>query len=145
MLYKDPEIRRKLMLEHYENPIHKIKSKKSINASYIKGHYSSPSCIDNFDIYICIKNDKINDIKFHGVGCVVATSSTDILCGLVDKKTIRETKKIINNYINMIDNKKFIKKYIDELEIFDNVNKQANRIKCAKVGANAIIDCLNKK
>jgi nitrogen fixation NifU-like protein len=132
------DIRRQIILDHYENPLNKIENKDKLNTQYKSANNNSPSCIDNLTAYVAMKNKKINDIKFLGLGCAIATSSTDIMSQLLKNKTKPQALKIINNYLNMIDGNKFDDKSLGELFVFQNVNKQLNRIKCAKVGINAI-------
>ena len=84
------------------------------------------------------------DVKFSGVGCAISTSSTDIMCNLLRNKTIDEAKKIISNYLSMIDKKPYDEELLGELYLYENVNRQANRINCAKIGINAILKALEK-
>jgi nitrogen fixation NifU-like protein len=138
------DFRRQIILDHYENPTTKIDDKKIMDHSYCSANNDSPSCIDNLTAYVKIVNKKIMDIKFQGIGCAIATSSTDIMAQMLIKKTVAEANKFIDNYLNMIDGKKYNEKVLGELSVFSNVNKQLNRIKCAKVGILAIKTALNK-
>jgi nitrogen fixation NifU-like protein len=132
------DIRRQIILDHYENPLNKIENKNKVDTKYKFSNNNSPSCIDNLTAYVLMKKQKISDIKFFGLGCAIATSSTDIMSELLKNKTKAEALKIINNYFTMIDGGKFDNKLMGELFVFQNVNKQLNRIKCAKVGISAI-------
>lgn len=136
---RDPQFMRAIIIDHYENPEHFIKendTKKLKN--YSSCNNNSPSCIDNLTIYVFIKNQKIVDIKFTGVGCAIATSSTDIMSDLLINQSVKDALKIIDNYLAMIDQQPFDESKLDLLYLYENVNKQANRINCAKVGINAI-------
>ncbi len=141
----DQELVRSIILDHYENPQNFINENK-INKlkNYVSCNISSPSCIDNLTAHVGIKNNKICDIKISGIGCAISTSSTDIMCNLLIGKSISNARKIITNYLNMIDNKPYDESILDELFCFANVNKQANRINCAKVGIKAIKNALEK-
>lgn len=136
------DIKRQVILSHYENPTNKLTNKKQINKTWIKSHKETPSCIDNLNLYLDIKKGVIKDIKFDGVACVISTSSTDIACDLLKNKKVSEAKNILNNYLNMIENKKFDKKLIKDLNYFSDVNKQLNRINCAKIGIEGILKAL---
>ena len=94
--------------------------------------------------YIKVLNNVIKDVKFSGVGCAISTSATDIMCNLLRNKTIDEAKKIISNYLSMIDKKPYDEELLGELYSYENVNRQANRINCAKIGINAILKALEK-
>ena len=107
-------------------------------------HSDSPSCIDNIDAYIKIKNQRILDLKFSGIGCAICTSSTDIMTIILKNKTTKKAKEIIDNYNKMILGKKFDKTTLHELFFYRNVYKQSNRIKCALVGIQAIKNAIEK-
>lgn len=143
-MVKDFDIAQQTIIDHYENPRNKISKAKAIKIKYIKGHNNLPSCIDNIDAYIKIENDKIIDLKFGGIGCAICTSSTDIMTIILKNKTIKDAKKIIDNYNKMILGKKFDKTILHELFFYHNVYKQPNRIKCALVGIQAIENAIKK-
>ena len=54
-------------------------------------------------------------------------------------------KKIIDEYFKMIENKEYDADMLEEAVAFKNVYKQANRIKCATIGWNAMNELLEKK
>jgi nitrogen fixation NifU-like protein len=144
MLSKALDIRREIILDHYENPTTKIDDKVKLSASYKSANRDSPSCVDNLTAYVKVDKNKVSDVKFSGIGCAIATSSTDIMANLIKNKSVKQAEKLINNYLAMIDGKKYDKKLLDELYVFENLNKQLNRIKCGKVGIEAIQTALRK-
>lgn len=140
---EDKDIRRMIILDHYENPKYFVSEKQKIDSSYQSFNNNSPTCIDNITAYIKFNKDKIVDIKLQGIGCAIATSSTDIMASMLIGKSIKQANQIINNYLDMIAQKKFNEKQLQDLYVFSNVNKQVNRINCAKVGILAIKNALN--
>jgi nitrogen fixation NifU-like protein len=140
--YSD-DLRRQIILDHYENPSNKITSKTKLS-SYKKATIQSASCIDNITAYVSITNNNIKDIKFDGLGCAIATSTTDIMAHALKNKSVKEAQEFLINYFNMLENKKYNKAILGDLIVFENVNKQMNRIKCARVGIEAIQQALNK-
>ncbi len=138
----DIELAKEMIIDHYESPVTKVKKIK--NNKYIIGHNDSPSCIDNINGYVWIENNRIKDVKFSGIGCAICTSSTDLLALEIIGKSLSKAKQIISNYLNMIYGKKVNKKLLGKLVIYQNVNKQANRIKCAITGIQAIQKAINK-
>jgi nitrogen fixation NifU-like protein len=142
---KDLEVKRELIISHYETPINKIEETdlKKVD-KYIKANINSTSCIDNINAYLLIKKKKIIDAKFSGVGCAICTSSTDIFCQLIKNKTINDVKEIIKQYFAMILGQKFNDKNLKDLLIFSDIHKQANRIQCAKIGIAAFNEALDK-
>ena len=76
------------------------------------------TCIDNFDIQIKIKDNVIEDIRFDGEACAIATSSLSIAISKLIGKKKDEALNIIENY-----NKNVLEKIVKaskdlEIEIF---------------------------
>ncbi|MDR3330141.1 MAG: iron-sulfur cluster assembly scaffold protein [Mycoplasmataceae bacterium] len=144
MLSKALDIRREIILDHYENPTARITEDVKLPATYKSANRDSPSCIDNLTAYVKVNKNKVSDVKFSGIGCAIATSSTDIMANLIKNKSIVQAEKLITNYLAMLDGKKYDRKLLDELYVFENLNKQLNRIKCGKVGIEAIQTALKE-
>jgi len=124
----DSNIKREIMVDNYQNPV----NKKTINdKSFIKIHSKSESCIDDINLYVKIKDNKIIDLYFDGEACVISTSATSIMINKIIGKTIEEALIIIENYYNMINEKDYNKELLGELNVYDEISKQPNRIKCA--------------
>lgn len=138
----DPMILRQIIMDHYENPRHHEELKD--DDKYISVHKDSDSCIDDIVVQADIEDDVIKDINFNGVACTIGTASTSILTDLVYNKTVTEAKEIIDNYKNMIYEKEYDEDLLEEAIAFQNVNRQANRIKCATIGFDALEELINK-
>lgn len=63
------------------------------------GQVGNPKCGDIMKIYLKVKGNRIEDIKFQTFGCVSAIAASDALCSLAKGKTIEQAKKITNNAI----------------------------------------------
>lgn len=120
--------KRKIMLDNYKNP----RNMEKINDDeYLKFNSRNVSCIDNIDLYIKIKNNIIDDLKFDGEACVIAISSTSIMTELLKNKTLDEVLEIIYNYENMINGLEYNEKILGEANVYDEIYKQPSRKICA--------------
>lgn len=120
--------KRKIMLDNYKNP----RNMEKINDDeYLKFNSRNVSCIDNIDLYIKIKNNIIDDLKFDGEACVIAISSTSIMTELLKNKTLDEALEIIYNYENMINGLEYNEKILGEANVYDEIYKQPSRKICA--------------
>ena len=136
----DPMIKREIIMDHYENP----RNKGLVDdPRYIKVNMNSESCIDDIDIQILVEGNIIKDFRFDGVGCTIATSSTSILSELVIDKSIEHAYEIIKNYNDMIKELSYDEELLQEAVVFKDVSKQANRIKCATIGYNGLLELLD--
>ena len=59
----DPNIKRSIILDHYQNPRNRGLIEDD---SYIKLNMNNESCIDEVNLMVKIIDDKIVDIKFDG-------------------------------------------------------------------------------
>ncbi len=123
----DNNLKREIILEHYQNP----KNKGLIDDdSYIKINMNNESCIDEVNLMVKVSNGKIEDIKFDGEACAMCISSTSIMIETLTGKTINEVKKILQNFLNMIEEKKYDKDILEQAIVYDDTYKQPNRKKC---------------
>jgi len=85
----------KQVMKHFLKPKNsgKIKNPDAV------GRINNDMCGDLMEIYLKIKNNKIQDIKFQTMGCAAAIASSDVLCELAKGKTLDDAKKIDNKLI----------------------------------------------
>lgn len=131
----DKNIRREIILDHYQNPVNKGLTDKD---GYIFQNTSSESCIDNIDMQLKCEDGVIKDIVFDGEACAICTSATSILIKTLIGKRIEEAEEIILNYKNMIHEREYNKELIGDLVVYEEVCMQPNRKMCALLPSNAI-------
>jgi len=81
------------VLDHFRNPrnIGEIKNADGV------GTVGNPVCGDVMTIYIKVKNNIIQDIKFKTYGCAAAIASSSIATEMVKGKTLDEALKLTRN------------------------------------------------
>lgn len=139
----NPQMMREIIMDHYNNPLHKKTPQDK--KTYLQIRMDSDSCIDDITIYLKVEKNIIEDATFDGVACTISTSSTDILCDLLIGKSVQEGLNILKQYQNMIFEKPFDENVLNEALVFVNTHKQAARIKCATLGALGLEDLLDKE
>ena len=131
----DENLKREIILDNYQNP----ENKELIDDdSYLKVNQASESCIDNLDFMMKVEDNIIKDIRFDGEACAISTSASSIMIRSLIGKSVDYAKKILINYKNMIEGKEYDEGLLGELNVYDNINKQPNRIKCALLPETAI-------
>lgn len=80
----------KKIMEHFIHPKH-IGSLSNPDGV---GSTKNLRCGDVMKIYIKVKKDKIENIKFETMGCGTAIAISDMICELARGKTINEAKMI---------------------------------------------------
>ena len=138
----DSNMKRSIILEHYQNP--KNKGLIDDNA-YIKINMNNESCIDEINLMVKLENNKIIDIKFDGEACAICTSSTSIMIETLIGKTLEEATNIFNNFNNMLGEKEYDSNILEQANVYDDIYKQPNRTKCALLPWWGIEKVLNKE
>ena len=124
----DNNLKRTIILEHYQNP----KNKGLItDDSYTYVNMNNESCIDEIDLMVKIVDDKIIDIRFDGEACAICTSATSVMIETLIGKSVEDAKDILKNYEYMIDEKDYNKEILEIASIYSDIAKQPNRKKCA--------------
>ena len=137
----DNKLKREIILENYQNP----KNKGLLNdESYIKINMNNESCIDEVNLEVKIENDIIKDIRFDGEACAISTSSTSIMINTLIGKTTTQAENILQNFLNMIDEKPYDKNVLEEAIVYDDIHKNPNRKKCALLSWWGIEKILNQ-
>jgi nitrogen fixation protein NifU and related proteins len=113
----------KEVMKHFLKPTYagEIKNPDAI------GKIKNNMCGDLMEVYLRIKNNKIEDIKFKTLGCAAAIASSDVLCELAKGKTLDEAKKITNKDI------------IKELKSLPSI-----KLHCSVLGEKTLKDAIDK-
>ena len=122
------ELRRAIIIDNYNNPF----NKESVNdPNFIHVHVKSPTCIDDLTMFIKIENDIVVDAYFDGEACAISTSATSIFLRKIIGLKLDEVLKIMDNYNKMIEEKEYDSSCLEELNVYSEIYKQANRKRCA--------------
>ena len=80
----------KEVIKHFKNP----KNMGFMENPDGVGEIGNPQCGDILKLYIKVKDNKIKDIKFETLGCVVAIAVSSVITEMVKNKTIEQALKI---------------------------------------------------
>ena len=85
----------KKVIEHFKNPHNQgvIKDADAI------GKVGNPVCGDVMKIYLKIKDDVIEDVKFETLGCAAAIAVSSALTEMVKGKTLAQALKVTKDQI----------------------------------------------
>ena len=142
------ELYQEIILDHGKNPRNKGKCDGFTNDA--KAH--NPLCGDKVHIYLKLNKDKeIEDLSFEGEGCAISLASASILTETVKGKDLNITKKIIDDFLNMIKNE--VKISINSLSedqkttlmSLSGVKQFPMRVKCATMAWHTCLSAVEKK
>ncbi len=137
----DEEVKREIILDHYQNPLHRHVVD---DHSYISVNSRNASCIDNLDFYVKIEDDIIKDIAFNGEACAISISSTSKMIENLIGMKINDAKNYIDNFRKMINEEEYDKDLLKEANVYDNIYKQNSRKSCAYLPYRGIIEAIEK-
>jgi nitrogen fixation NifU-like protein len=128
-----------VILDHYKNP-----QNKKLSTNYdAQVHHVNPSCGDEIDLNITIKDGTVAAITWDGVGCSISQASVSILTDLLIGKSVSDAYKIFDEFVALMQSKGTITGDEDLLEdavALAGVSKYPARIKCALLGWMAFKD-----
>ena len=137
------DVYNELIMEHSMNSYNK---KRLENADFSEiGH--NPNCGDEITLEIKMNGDIIEDMAFTGHGCAISQASTSIMIDTLKGKTIKDAKKIVKTFIEMIKRETLGEEELKKLEdaiAFKNVSNMPARVKCALLAWHTIEAILNK-
>jgi len=107
----------KTVMDHFRNP----RNVGVIEDANGVGEVGNPLCGDIMTIYLKVKDEHIDDIKFQTFGCGSAIAVSSMLTEIASGKSIDEAKKITNK---------------DVAEALDGLPK--NKLHCSNLGADAL-------
>lgn len=128
-----------VILDHYKNP-----QNKKLSPNYdAQVHHVNPSCGDEIDLNITIKDGAVAAITWDGVGCSISQASVSILTDLLIGKTIADAYKIYDEFVALMQSKGTItgdEVLLEDAVALAGVSKYPARIKCALLGWMAFKD-----
>jgi nitrogen fixation NifU-like protein len=111
------------VIKHFKNPHNQGVIK---NADAV-GEAGNPTCGDVMKIYLKVKNNKIQEVKFETLGCAAAIAVSSALTDIVKGKTLEQALKITKDQI-----------------VKDLGGVPAPKIHCSMLGVEALHKAINE-
>jgi len=84
-----------IVMDHFKNP----RNVGEIEGADGVGEVGNPQCGDMMTVYIKVKDDRIEDIKFKTFGCGAAIAVSSMVTEMAKGKTLEEAMKITNKQV----------------------------------------------
>jgi nitrogen fixation NifU-like protein len=135
---------KKLILKYGVNPynFHYTNDNTHIGKGY------NQFCGDQINLYVKMRDDKIDDMSFLGKSCAISTASTSLMIKTIKNKSLYDIKKIYFIFSNMFTSNKLNLNLDNDCFILRNllyVKKYPSRIKCVTLSWNIMYNMLLKK
>ena len=142
------ELYQEIILDHGKNP--RNKGKCSGYSHDAQAH--NPLCGDKVHIYLKLDSGKtVVDLSFEGEGCAISLASASILTETLKGKDLSFTKKVSDDFLNMVKNKTKItlnsltEDQITTITSLSGVQEFPMRVKCATMVWHTFLSALDKK
>ncbi|QPK94587.1 SUF system NifU family Fe-S cluster assembly protein [Actinomyces sp. zg-332] len=122
---------------------------KEISAEHVVSHQVNPSCGDEVEFGLVVKDGLISDISWQGQGCSISQASISIMNDLILGKSLEEVDKLYESFLTLMHSKgkevdEEVLDHLQDASAFQGVSKYPARIKCALLGWMALRDSVAK-
>ena len=142
------ELYQEIILDHAKNPRNKGKCDGYNHNA--KAH--NPLCGDKVQIFLNMNEEnKVKDLSFEGEGCAISLASASILTDTFKGKDIAFTKKVTDDFLNMVKNKtkltlnSLTDDQVTTINSLSGVQEFPMRIKCATMAWHTFLSALENK
>ena len=133
---------REIVNEHNLYPGHKM----DLECPTVVLNGVNPSCGDDINLQLLIKDGVIQDAAFNGSGCAISQASADMMCDLVIGRTEDDALRLAGIFMGMIrgtatDEEK---EELDEAASLEDIAHMPARVKCATLGWRTMQEIVGK-
>ena len=126
------QLYREIVNEHNLHPSHK----RNLDNPTMVLQGINPSCGDDINLQLRIKDGIIEDAAFNGSGCAISQASTDMMIDLIIGQTKEEALKLAGTFMGMIKGETTEEEIevLDEAAALQDISHMPARVKCAVLG-----------
>ena len=138
------QIYSELIMEHNTSG----RNKKHIDSPDLVLKGVNPSCGDEIELELKIKDGMVEDASFTGIGCAISQASTSMMIDLIKEKPVEEAKALAKTFLGMIKQEITDEAELEVLEeavALKNISNMPARVKCAVLGWHTLEDGLEKE
>lgn len=131
------DLYQEIILDHNKRPrnFHRLDDA----THHADGH--NPMCGDEIEVFIKVKDGKIEDISFQGEGCAISKASASLMTSSLKGRTVEEAHREFGTVIEMLTGKSEAApdlSQVGDLAALQGVRQFPARIKCATLSWHAL-------
>ena len=124
------ELYQEMILDHQRKP-HNYCKLAGANR-HAEGY--NPLCGDHLNVYLKLKEDRVEEVSFEGSGCAISKASASLMTMAIKGKSRQEIEKLFGSFHEMVTSKpdhEIEEKSLGKLLVFSGVREFPSRVKCA--------------
>jgi len=113
----------------------------------VQVHHVNTSCGDEITLNLSLRDGRVSDLSWDGVGCSISQASASVMSELLKGKTRLEASELLGEFQEMLQSKGLIQGDESRLEdgvAFAGVAKFPARVKCALLAWMAYKDAVSR-
>jgi nitrogen fixation protein NifU and related proteins len=122
------ELYREVILDHNKNPRN---FGVLPEADQARGH--NPLCGDQLTVFVRMKGDQLEDIRFEGKGCAISTASASLMTEVVKGKTREAIARLFEQVHALLTQQGTSGAELGKLVALSGVREYPARVKCASL------------
>jgi len=106
----------------------------------------NPLCGDKLTVYLVLKNDVIEAVRFVGSGCAISTASASLMTQSVKGKTVAEAERLFDGFHELVtgdSSERIDDGDLGKLAVFGGVREFPVRVKCATLAWHTLKSALD--
>lgn len=132
------ELYQQLIVDHGRSP----RNFKILDTANHQQNGYNPLCGDQITVYVQESNHCLTDISFQGCGCAISMASASLMTAFLKGKTIAETKKIFDQFQNLVKGSDADSEILGKLVVLAGVAEFPMRVKCATLAWHTLLSAL---
>ncbi|TCL38712.1 nitrogen fixation NifU-like protein [Anaerospora hongkongensis] len=138
------EIYTEVIAEHSKS----VRNKKHLAAPTLVLKGRNPSCGDEIELELKLKQGVIEDAAFTGSGCAISQASTSMMIDLIRGQNLENAEELIQTFLAMIkreitDDEAL--EILDEAAALKNISNLPGRVKCAVLSWHTLDEGIKKQ
>ncbi len=135
------EMYQEMIRDHFKNPNYRAILNPDAPL------FENPSCGDQVRLQLSVEKGVVKQCNFDGAGCSISMSSTDMMCDVLEGKTLNEAQNLVARFLEIMKGKGSISdlETMGDLAALSGVVQLPVRVKCATLAWNAAAKMLEEK
>jgi len=133
------DLYQEMILDHKKNP----KNHRAIDGCTHHADGHNPLCGDRITVYLCLNDNRIDDVSFKGTGCAICTASASMMTEAVKGKSEDQTNALFRDFHALVTSDRNAEADLGKLAAFEGVSQFPMRVKCATLAWHTLVAAIS--